>query len=849
MKSLFIVAHCSLAGRAFRCNGPRKLQVMGNRLKAIRAGSKKNKQHVRIAILGFLAGIFWLQQQASLPSLWWWPLPLMAFVLASLLRHGGSPGVRVLRHLLIFLAAVALGIAWAAWRAEIRLDDELPRDWEARDVEVIGAIASLPRETDRGTRFEFDIEQVLTPEAVIPRRASLSWYAEIQRKTGEVKPPPLVVPGERWRLTVRLRRPHGTMNPHGFDFEAWALERNIRATGYIRAKGINERQADNASGFKYRIDRLRMVIREQMLTALKEQPYRGVLIALAIGEQGAIPSEQWKVFWRTGTGHLMSISGLHITMVASLIYWLAFRLWARVPGLALRLPAQRAAALAGALAALGYALIAGFSVPTQRTFFMLAAIATALWFGRGISGSRILAWALLAVVLFDPWAVLAPGFWLSFGAVAMIFYVTAKRTGMPTALSGAVNTQIAVTLGLLPMTLALFQEVSIISPIANAFAIPVVSLLVVPITLFGALSGQFLPADWILHLAHLLMQLCYIALAWLAELPHAVWQSHAPPLWAAALALLGVMWLLAPRGAPLRITGAVLVLPMFLVLPPGPREGELWVHLLDVGQGLATVVRTAHHSLVYDTGPRWNPDADSGSRIVAPFLRGEGIRELDALIISHADDDHSGGAKSVIDARKPKWVMTSMNADSENLRGAAGFRTCKVGDAWHWDGVDFNIIHPAGDAIETTGTKTNDLSCTLKISAPGGSILMTADIEKLSELQLLSRFKDNAAVLKSDVLVVPHHGSRTSSTEAFIGAVSPAAAVVSVGYRSRFRHPNGAVMERYAARKIPVYRTDRLGAITVKFGPGDAPAISGFREAQQRYWLDRPLADGEPGEP
>ncbi len=507
------------------------------------AGKRRTASHfrrtknVRIAILGFLSGIFWLQQQAALPVIWWWPATCAMLLLAWLVRHASGRIVLAARYFMLAIACAGLGVVWATWRAEIRLAEELPREWEARDIEMIGVIASLPQTTDRGSRFEVDVEKLLTPGAVIPGRVSLSWFAETNRKTDEITPPPLLTPGERWHFTVRMRRPHGTMNPHGFDFEAWALERNIRATGYIRIKGINEKQATLANGFMYRIDRMRMAIRDQMQTALADQPYGGVLVALAIGEQSAIPPDQWKVFWRTGTGHLMSISGLHITMVASLIYWLAFRLWARVPALALRMPAQRAAAVAGALAALSYALIAGFSVPTQRTFFMLAAIALALWFGRGISGSRILAWALLAVVLMDPWAVLAPGFWLSFGAVAMIFYVTAKRTGMPGALSGAVKTQIAVTLGLLPMTLALFQEVSVISPIANAFAIPVVSLIVVPIALFGALVGQFMPADWILQLAHLAMQLCYLALAWLADLPNAVWQSHAPPLWAAGLAL------------------------------------------------------------------------------------------------------------------------------------------------------------------------------------------------------------------------------------------------------------------------------------------------------------------------
>jgi competence protein ComEC len=317
--------------------------------------------------------------------------------------------------------------------------------------------------------------------------------------------------------------------------------------------------------------------------------------------------------------------------------------------------------------------------------------------------------------------------------------------------------------------------------------------------------------------------------------------------------MIGVVWLLLPRGATMRWVGAVAMLPMFMLLPPAPQEGELWVTLLDVGQGLATVVRTANHALVYDTGPRWNPDADSGNRIVAPYLRGEGIRILDTLIVTHADDDHSGGAKSVIDLRRPKLVLTSMDAQSEMFRDAGVLKRCgwdqEGHNRWLWDGVEFAIIHPAPSAYATAGAKTNNLGCALKITAPGGTILMTADIEKLAENQLLERFKGERAVLKSDVLVVPHHGSRTSSTDAFIDAVSPAMALVPVGYRSRFRHPNGAVMDRYAARNIPMYRTDFQGAITLKFASSanGQPAIATFREESRHYWIDQPQRTGVPG--
>ncbi len=797
---------------------------------------------MRFFVLGLILGTLFLQTRASLPLMPAWWLVSAALTVAVI-----SIGLMVWRersrsgYWLTALVAVcwlvsgsALGVGYAQHRAEVRLSAELAREWEGRDIEVIGAVSSLPTITERGTRFLLGVERVVTPGASVPENISLTWYPETDRKSGEITPPPTLTPGERWHMTVRLRRPHGTANPHGFDFEAWALERNIRATGYIRFKGVNQKLATPASGFMFSVDKLRMAIRERMLAALGGEPYAGVLVALAIGEQNAIPAAQWKTFWRTGTGHLMSISGLHITMVASLLYWLGFRLWARLPRLAVRLPAQRFAAIVGAATALAYSLIAGFSVPTQRTFFMLLVVAVALFVGRGISGSRILAFALFAVILLDPWCVLAPGFWLSFGAVAMIFYVTTNRPGKMSIGGAAIRTQMAVTLGLLPMTLALFQEVSVISPLANAIAIPVVSWVVVPVTLLGAV----LPFDAMLNLAHVVMSLTYDLLDWLAQLPNAVWQSHAPQTWTVVLAMVGVAMVMLPRGMRFRWVGGLAMLPMFFVLPPAPKPGELWLTLLDVGQGLATVVRTANYTMVYDTGPKWNPDADSGNRIVVPYLRGEGIGRLDALVITHADEDHAGGARSIIDARNPKWVMTSMATDTPDLKNANEIMRCEVGDGWRWDGVEFDVLHPtSGDYNEPR--KTNNIGCVIKITAPGGTILMTADVEKLVETELLERFTPE---LKSDVLIVPHHGSKTSSTEVFIDAVQPKLALIPVGYRNRFRHPHPSVESRYLERNIPLRRTDWEGAITLKFAVDarGVPVVASHRSAGKRYWTDMP---------
>jgi competence protein ComEC len=811
---------------------------------------------VRLFVLGLVIGTLYLQSRseiASAPAVAALLLVMTSLTFATVAlmlarsvprpptpRQTGNTSpltVRLAIGSAWFVAGAALGTGYALHRAEIRMADELPHEWEGRDISLVGTIASLPTLTERGTRFQFDVERVATAGAHVPQNISLTWYIEHGRKGEEPKPAPILTPGERWSLTVRLRRPHGTANPHGFDFEAWALERNIRATGYIRPKGENARLDSHAGGVMAKIDQTRLAIRERMLSALGSQPYVGVLIALAIGEQNAIPASQWKTFWRTGTGHLMSISGLHITMVAALLYWVAFRVWARLPRLASRFPAQRFAALVGAATALAYSLIAGFSVPTQRTFFMLLVIAIGLIIGRGISGSRILSAALLAVVMLDPWCVLAPGFWLSFGAVAMIFYVTANRTGQMGVLRAAVLTQVAVTLGLLPMTLLLFQEVSIVSPLANAFAIPIVSWIVVPLTLIGAV----LPVDaagYPLQLAHLVMSGCYEVLVWMAALPDAVWQSHTPPGWTVVLAMIGVVILLMPRGLPARSAGLVAMLPMFFIVPPAPKPGELWVTVLDVGQGLATVVRTATHTLVYDTGPKWNPDVDSGNRIVVPYLRGEGIRRLDALVVTHDDEDHAGGARSVIDARSPLWVLTSAPAEREYFANAREVMRCEVGDGWRWDGVEFDVLHPTSSAYDDS-RKTNNLGCVIKITAPGGSVLMTADVEKPVEAEMIAR---DAEALRADVMIVPHHGSKTSSTDALLDTVQPNLAILPVGYRNRFRHPNPDVYSRYVVRNIELRRTDWEGAITMKFAPDSAgkPIVESYRAKQRRYWTDVP---------
>jgi competence protein ComEC len=524
----------------------------------------------------------------------------------------------------------------------------------------------------------------------------------------------------------------------------------------------------------------------------------------------------------------MSISGLHVTMVSGLFAALVMAAWRRSERLVLALPAKKAAALAGFLAALTYCLISGFAVPAQRTLYMIGAVALCLWLGRTSSASRVLALALAVVLLADPWAVLSPGYWLSFGAVGVILFVVSGRTLRAHWLVEWGKVQWAVTLGLTPLLLLLFQQVSLISPVANAVAIPLVSLVVTPLALLGAV----LPVELPLRLAHLLLEGLMPVLDWLARLEGAVWQQHAPVPWTLPFACLGVLWLLLPRGFPARWLGVPLLVPLIAVAPSGPGPGELWVTVFDVGQGLAVLARTQRHTLLYDTGPRFNAFADSGSRVIFPYLRGEGIARLDALVISHDDNDHAGGALSVLASLPVDALWSSLPRQHPLLELSPLRLPCRAGQGWTWDGVRFGFLHPGEQGIEDALRPGNDRSCVLRISNEAGSLLLTGDIEWRAERELLQKF---SAELSADALIVPHHGSTTSSTEEFVERVGARYAVFAAGYRNRFGHPREEVLARYRRRGSAILRTDETGAVHMRF-TREGIAIERERERARRYW-------------
>jgi competence protein ComEC len=807
---------------------------------------------VRSLLLGFASGVGLLQTRAALPSAFVFFLLLGAAALVAwLARYARRPG---LRTLLRFACGAVLGLLWAAIIAQHYLANALPPELEGQDLLVTGVIDSLPYRFERGLRFNFTVNEASAADGApvrLPPRLALSWYLEPR---GQAQPLPTLRPGERWRLALRLKRPHGNANPDGFDYEAWLLEQNLRATGAVRGDAApgsaNRRLATFDFSLGAVVERCRGWLRGRIENALRGQPYVGVIIALVIGDQRDIAQSDWKIFTRTGIGHLVSISGLHITMVAGLLAALVQALWRRSFGTAaqlpLLLPAQKASALAGVAAALAYVLLAGFGVPAQRTLYMIAVVGAALWLGRIASVSHVLCAALGVVLLLDPWAVLWPGFWLSFGAVAVILYVSvgraqprneadagARRRRM---LADACRTQYAVTVGLVPLTLLLFGQVSLVSPLANAVAIPLVSFAVTPLALLGSVAPAPL-SDWLLVAAHwLVLQLAGV-LEWLSGLPLAVWNAPMAEWWMFALALAGMLWMMAPRGWPARWLGLPLWLPLLLNAADHPAHG-FRVMAFDVGQGNALLVETAHHRLLYDTGPAYSPESDGGSRVIVPYLRARGIAALDALVVSHSDTDHAGGALSVLEQIPVGWVESSLAPGHAVVKAAREHRRCLAGQAWTWDGVQFEMLHPAPAIYDSDKWKPNAHSCTLRVSAAGQSMLLAGDIEAPQEALLLSTIPQR---LPSTVLLAPHHGSGTSSTPEFLDVVAPQIAVFQVGYRNRYHHPKPQVEARYVERGIRRLRSDADGAVSLEFGgaPDSGVRVEAYRAAHQRYWYGR----------
>lgn len=795
------------------------------------------------ALAGGLAGSGWQLQQ---PGLWppafvaaLWGLGALALLwaLAAGLRRAGGP----LLWALCALAALCLSAAATHHRAQAQLAAALPPHLEGQDLVLVGTVADLPRHSLQGTRFVLRVEQAWWQgqPVALPPRVSLGWFRGWDGSALHLAAADPPRAGQRWRLPVRLKQPHGSLNPHGFDLELWMFERGLRASGYVRdaagARGtaVAPELLDPAAA--HPLQRLRQSLRDAIFDRVDDPGAAAVLAALAVGDQGAIARDGWELFRVTGVTHLMSISGLHVTMFAWLAGGLVSMLWRRWPAGARAWPTPLAAAWGGLALALAYAVLAGWGVPAQRTVWMLATVVVLRTAGLRWPLPLVLLAVAGVVVAADPWALLQPGFWLSFVAVALLVVsepVTrpAPRPGGPgprlwAAVRSGLRTQAVATVGLAPLTLLFFQQVSLIGFVANALAIPLVTLAIVPLALAGALVPPlWVPAGW-------LVQGLTAALELLAAAPWALWLAAAAPPWALAAGLLGGVLAVLPLPWRLRLLVVPLLLPLLWPALPRPAHGQFETVVVDVGQGTAVLVRTRQHLLVYDAGPRWSPESEAGSRVLLPLLRARGERRVDLLMLSHRDLDHTGGAAALLAGLPVRALSSSLEA-AHPLRAAPLPHTrCEAGQRWTWDGVHFEVLWPTADA-HAAGGSPNALSCVLRVVAGAGpprSLLLTGDIERVQEAALVQA---HGTALGSEVLLVPHHGSRTSSTPDFLATVAPRWAVVQAGYRNRFGHPVPAVRERYRRYGIELVRSDRCGAWTLP--PTGAPRCQ--RELSRRYW-------------
>ena len=790
---------------------------------------------------GWLLGLALQLQQAAL-----WPLPAsVGGTLAAAIMLLAAASMPRLRHpALLLLAAAVLAFASTAWRAEARLAQRLDTALEGQNLLVTGVIASLPQRGASGTRFIFEVEQAsLRGQPVqLPPRLALGWYRQYNDEDELADPRAELRAGQRWRLPLRLKQPHGSLNPHGFDAELMWFEQRLGALGYVRVPRAGQGDArqlallDEAAA--HPVERLRQRLRDALLRELSDARSAGVLAALMVGDQAAIERDDWELFRSTGIAHLVSISGVHVTMFAWLAAALAGWAWRRSSRLMLWLPAPTAARWLGLALAAAYALLAGWGVPAQRTVLMLAVAVLLRGAGMRWPWPLVLLAAAVVVTAGDPWALLQPGFWLSFTAVGLLMVsepvAGTASAGAPDALRGSLGehlhghlrghlrAQVVATLGLAPLSLVFFQQISVVGFAANLVAIPLVTLLITPLALVGAL----LPGAW--ELAAWMVQALTWGLELLARFPLAVWSAAAAPAWMAGCALLGALLAVLPAPWALRWLALPLVLP--LLLPPltRPAAGQFELLVADVGQGTAVLLRTRHHLLVYDAGPMYSRDSDAGQRVLLPLLRARAEPAIDLLMLSHRDSDHVGGAASLLARHPVRALSSSLEPGHALLSGALPHRPCRAGQQWQWDGVRFEVLHPTADDV-AAARKPNALSCVLRIEdAQGRSALLTGDIEAPQEAAMLRR---DRAALASSLLLVPHHGSRTSSSQAFLEAVQPRTAMVQAGYRSRFGHPAPDVMARYEALGIEVMRSDRCGAWLWHSG---RPSCT--RDALRRYW-------------
>lgn len=726
---------------------------------------------------------------------------------------------------------LGLVVMWVAARA--MLEDRLLPELHGRTLAMTVKIASFPEVLADSVRFvaspssnplNSSVDQSVA-DPVLPGKIRLGWYDA----------PAIPRIGETWHLQVRLRRPRGFANGTGFDYELWLARQRIGATGYVVAGPANAKVTDVAMD---RSALLRQRFVDRILAVTEENDASAVLLAVTVGAVHLISKEQWERYAISGTSHLMAISGQHISLAAGgawLLCRMVFPLFFRSVNI------RDLAALTAVLAAFAYAEISGFAIPVRRAALMALLVVIPFVLRRQVSPGKILAATCIAVFVNDPLAIHAPGFKLSFGAVAILLCIARQCGGCQSAgpsrtsrfLCGARRLsalQFTLLLGLFPMTVLAFGRVSWLAPLVNLLVLPLFNIVTVPSALLGLLlDGPFefagdglLRLSW--HSVRLTLQVVDVASDW-------------PPARVHTAALNGIMLFvvmlaalpaLLPPGFPGLKLAWVAAIATLLYKPLPPPAGCVDLVALEVGQGLAVVLRTENRTVVYDTGPSFRGGSDTGQLVLVPWLRAAGVRRVDLLIVSHSDDDHAGGAASLVNAVEVTEIMAGEPLPLIN-RSILG---CRSGQAWLWDGIRFGVMHPGLYPLRSN----NNASCVVEVAAGRHRILLTGDIESPIENHLLR----SAALAPVDIVTVPHHGSRTSSGRAFVEALRPSVAIVSAGYENRWGFPKEDVVARWQDAGARVMNTAISGAIRYRVCADSGVQLQGEeRQRSRRYWHDR----------
>lgn len=757
--------------------------------------------------IAFLFGDLYLQQFEYLPD----QLTVFVLLLSSLIFYCNTKNYWSHSYLCF---AVALGFTFSFLYVQNIFSFSLSKNLESQTTVIRGHVASIPNLEPQTASFMFELNQINYHTVHNRPLIKLSWH----------KPDTIQV-GDEWLLHVRLKRVHAIQNPGGFDFEAWALQQGLRAMGYVVSNTKNQFIAHDY--FRYPIHQIRQKIKVRIENILPPSQTKPWIIALMVGERSGVAQDDWQILRNTGTNHLMAIAGLHIGILFGFAHAFFLLLWRRLPKLMLKVPAQLGALCSAFVLCLIYSALAGFSIPTQRACIMLGVFILNLLARKKTTAWNSWSLALLLVLILNPLSVLSDSFWLSFGTIALIIYGMSGRLAPKNLWWKWGRVQWVISFGLMPLSLLLFQECSIISFVANSIAIPWLAFLILPFCFLGTLFLYLSPAvgKYFLLIADQNLSGLWKLLTWFAQLHYATWQHAIPSTIIFFISLIGILLLMLPAGFAGRCLGLIWLMPLIFYQPIKPRMGDFWMTLLDVGQGLSVVIQTHKHTLIYDTGPRF-ANQDTGERVLLPYLRMLAITELDSLIISHGDNDHIGGATILLKTFPIRMIKSSV---PDKLTSAS---YCLSGDTWQWDQVQFSILYPTTNDLHLG----NDSSCVLQIDNGVQKLLLTGDIEKHAEKNLLARISKQ---LSADVLIAPHHGSKTSGLKEFIYTVAPSYVLFPIGYRNRYHFPHPSVIQTYQQIHAKQLDTAHSGAIQMKFDKTKQNLqVQEYRLKHKHYWHD-----------